>query len=153
MMSSKPDMFIEFMKPLKNVLIMLLVFVTTTAFARSPAGFVVGWGIGNIGRSGIPQLSPQDLADVVAISAGFRHGMALKNDGRVIVWGHIGTNPAAAPPDLTDVIAVSAGERFCLALKKNGSVGAWGEDSSGETRAPPGLSNVIAIAAGRERSL
>lgn len=138
---------------MKNTLFLLLGFITTTAFARSPAGFLVGWGMENGGRSGIPQLFPRGLADVVAISAGFSHGMVLKSDGRVIVWGHIGTNLAAAPPDLTDVTAVSAGERFCLALKKSGSVVAWGEDNYGETRVPPGLSNVIAIAAGRERSL
>lgn len=140
------------MRDIKNAIFVVLVFVTTTAFAGPPAGYVVGWGVGYGARFGVPHLPLKDLGDVVAISAGDSFGMAVKSDGRVIGWGHIGTNLATPPAGLNDVIAVSAGEYFCLALKKNGTVVGWGEDFYGETRPPPGLSNVIAIAAGVDLS-
>jgi len=91
-----------------------------------------------------PALVP-NLTDVVAISAGFTHRMALKSDGTLWGWGQneryqlgLGYGDKAyheepvQVPGMTDVAAVSAGDNFTLALKKDGTVWAWGGDSAGQ---------------------
>lgn len=86
-----------------------------------------------------------NLSDVVAVSAGFDHRMALRQDGTVWGWGknevyQLGQGygdqefhaEALPVPGLTDVVAVSAGGNFTLALKQDGTVWAWGMDSAGQ---------------------
>lgn len=90
-------------------------------------------GVGGIGQ----------LSSVVAIAAGPYHSLAIKSDGRVIVWGQniygqLGDgstqNHRSLPVALalTTVSAISAFTAHSLALKNDGSVWAWGLSNQGE---------------------
>jgi len=97
------------------------------------------------------------LTDIIAISAGHGHTLALRADGTVWVWGvrsisgvvpsaefiqnsdHVVSNPVQVGSRsgfgedalLTDVIAISAGNSHSLALKADGTVWSWGDNSDG----------------------
>jgi alpha-tubulin suppressor-like RCC1 family protein len=112
--------------------------------ALTTNGTVLGWN----DYTGYPyqgETPPADLTNVVAISAGGHHAMALKSDGSVLTWGY-GSGPSQSiVPGLTNAIAISAGEYCNLTLRSNGTVSLWPGHN------PPFLndsSNVIAIAAG-----
>ena len=83
-------------------------------------------------------------AGVVAIALGREHGLALKSDGTVVVWG----NAYGVPPGLVGVTAIAAGSTWSVALKGDGTVVAWGNSSAGATEVPHGLTGVVAVAAG-----
>ncbi len=124
----------------------------------------------------------QGLSNVVAISAGEDHSLALLSNGTVWAWGNdehgqLG-NGATRNSDvpvqvtgLTGVKAIATGGQFSMALLEDGKVEAWGFDGRGqignlsvlaeetetaETSVPvevEGLSGVTAIAAGRDHAL
>ena len=81
------------------------------------------------------------MEDVVAVSAGGWHTMAITSDGTLWGWGH---NSSAQLGDgtLTDrfvpkrimenVIAVSAGEEHTMAVRTDGSLWIWGSNEAGQ---------------------
>ncbi|HEY8598297.1 MAG TPA: S-layer homology domain-containing protein [Thermomicrobiales bacterium] len=122
------------------------------------------------------------LGDIVAVTGGEGHTLALAADGTVYAWGQnaqgqlgLGTSDTASHttpaqvPGLSDIVAVSAGYRYSLALKNDGTVWAWGQNIDGElgngslgtgncacvaTPAPvSGLAGVVSIAAGEGHGL
>jgi Regulator of chromosome condensation (RCC1) repeat len=110
------------------------------------------------------------LTNVVAISAGFSHSLALKADGTVIGWGDNDLGETNIPAGLTNVVAIAAGDEFSLALKADGTVVGWGDNYEGEATGVPNtvspyissgpvtiagqpLTNAVAIAAGDGFSL
>ncbi|MBE0541310.1 MAG: hypothetical protein IH623_07990 [Verrucomicrobia bacterium] len=101
---------------------------------------------GNISAWGERRIKPDDVTDVIALSAGVR-ALALKRDGTVFSWDR---TPGSLLK-LTNIIAIASGgghyERN-LALKNDGTVVAWGDED-----VPLGLSNVTAIAVGESHSL
>jgi len=113
--------------------------------------------------------------DLVAVTAGGSHSLAIVSDGAVWAWGDNrngqlgdGSNVDSHVPvrvrDLTDVTAVAGGAYHSLALRGDGTVWAWGlnqwgelgdgtnDDSSVPVRVA-GLTGVRAVAAGGDYSL
>ena len=93
---------------------------------------------------------PLDLTNAVAVAVGNSHSVALKPNGRVVVWGYNGSGQTNVPASASNVVAIAAGQDHTLALRSNGTVVAWG---NGGTGVPAGLSNVIAVSAGDYHSM
>jgi len=107
-------------------------------------GRLKAWGNGSLGQTNLPA----GLTNVIGISCGAYHGLALKSDGTVTSWGLDAFNQTNVPPGLGNVAQVAGGVQHSLALLTNGTVTAWGDNTYGQTNVPAGLSNVLAIAAG-----
>lgn len=105
---------------------------------------VAVWGDNSAGELDIYS----NLTDVLAVSAGYSHDLALLAGGTVVGWGDNEYGETQVPPNLTNAMAIAAGQEFSLALTANGTVIAWGYNALGATDVPPGLSNILAIAAG-----
>ncbi len=145
---------------------------------------VWGWGGDNFGQLGdgsanltgcFCELTPVQavgLSNVIAITNGSYHALALKSDGTVWAWGNNmsgqlgdGTTTSLSIPTqvaISNVVAIAAGQNHSYALKNDGTVWAWGDNSFGQlgtgtsTYTPlqvNGLSNVIAIANGFNHSI
>ena len=157
------------------------------SLALTHDGIVEAWGTNGEGEFGTGSASPSKsqvpipvpgLTDIIAIDAGYSHGIALRSDGLVFTWGsntsgECGRGPASSIPvavgqvqGLTGIIAISAGYECCLALRSDGTVWAWGDNTYGQlglgsssiTRATTptqvvNLSGVTGIAAGGIHSL
>ena len=145
---------------------------------------VASWGSGNSGTLGNGTTTGRTLYgdvtglpnNVMQISAGYRHILALLPDGTVRAWGdnQVGqlgdgsTTNRSTPVQvtgLTGVTQVSAGLLHSLALRSDGTVWAWGVNdfgqagtgSTGPDQLVPvrvtGLTGVIKISAGDDFSL
>ncbi|MBI3795231.1 MAG: RCC1 repeat-containing protein [Nitrospinae bacterium] len=157
--------------------------------ALTASGTAWAWGSNGFGQIGdgtnTDKLSPVQvqntsdpsgyLTNVVAVSAGYQHTLALTASGTVWAWGsnasgQIGdgtTTTRYAPVQVTGlsgIIAISAGYQHSLALTSTGAVVAWGSNSNGQigdgtttNRYAPVqigvVTNVIAITAGYQHSL
>ncbi|MCL2838421.1 MAG: leucine-rich repeat domain-containing protein [Oscillospiraceae bacterium] len=157
------------------------------SLALTSAGTVYGWGMNLDGQTGgddIDTLIPTrvrrsdgtDLQDIVAISAGGNHSLALTSNGTVYAWGANwagqlgngrisgamwdgGTNPAAQVLNLSSVIAISAGDMHNLALLSNGTVRVWGSQTTSLSpinvlhQNGSALTGITAISAGLNHNL
>lgn len=121
----------------------------------------LGWGDdGQIGNGtyssfmqSIIQTTPvKIMKDVVSISTGYAHSMAIKKDNTLWTWGYnynrqlgrsedelalytniVGDSIIITPVKvLEDVISVSAGEYYSMALKSNGTLWTWGDNKYGQ---------------------
>jgi alpha-tubulin suppressor-like RCC1 family protein len=64
---------------------------------------------------------PTGLSNVVAITAGTAHSLALKKDGTIVGWGINAEGKTQAPAGLSNVVAVAAGGEHSVALKSDGN--------------------------------
>ncbi|HLY08330.1 MAG TPA: RCC1 repeat-containing protein [Planctomycetota bacterium] len=123
------------------------------SLALTQDGTVWVWGANGEGELGTGATTPANapvpqpvagLSNIVAISAGTSHALALRNDGLVFVWGdntlgQLGNGSASSTPGavalvsgLTGITAISAGAYCNLALRSDGTIWGWGDDSSGQ---------------------
>ena len=115
------------------------------------------------------------LSNVVSVSAGKDHALALDGNGAVWAWGWNGsgalgngTGQHSATPTmvsgLADTVAIAAGANHSLGIKRDGTLWAWGRNAYGQLgvgdvsdRNSPqivdGLSDIVAVAAGDEHSV
>ncbi len=105
---------------------------------------VQAWGDNTFGQCAVPA----GLHDVVDLSAGQDHTLALRSDGTVVAWGRNDHGQCAVPVGLSGVVQVAAGADHSVALKADGSVVAWGLNTSGQCAVPAGLTGVGFVAAG-----
>ncbi len=127
--------------------------------ALFPGGTIlVAWGNNSHGQTDVPP----GLGEVVMVSSGWRHNLALRSDGTVAGWGWNQDGQTTIPlalgdPLLANVTAVSAGDYHSMALLENGSVVAWGGDADGQRSVPVDLTlptaDVVAISAGSYHSV
>ena len=97
---------------------------------------------------------PDGLTNIIAISAGAVHALALRQDGTVVAWGNEAASALGVtntPADLNNVMAVSAGDDFSLALLGNGQVMGWGNGSCAHV--PEYVHDVKALSAAAHRCL
>jgi alpha-tubulin suppressor-like RCC1 family protein len=164
----------------------------THSLALRDNGTVYAWGNGTSGQLGNSASSSSNtpvqvvgvggsgfLTNVVAVTAGGDHSLALRSDGSVVSWGsdsdgQLGNGPTndggssnvpVVVTGLTNVITIAGGGSHSLALKDDGTVVAWGDDTDGQLgnglpasdsdvfAAVSGLSTVVALAAGASHSL
>jgi alpha-tubulin suppressor-like RCC1 family protein len=95
--------------------------------------------LGRVTKEKIDNTTPQKiegLKNVVSISAGYRHSLALTENNTVFAWGlnvhgQLGTattdsSPSPVAVSITDIAQIIAGYDYSLALKKDGTVWGWG---------------------------
>jgi alpha-tubulin suppressor-like RCC1 family protein len=146
------------------------------SLALKTDGTVLSWGRDFAGQLGndtdfLDQATPvlvENATEVVAISAGGFHSLALRSDGTVLSWGwdYCGQVTQATPvivPELYDIVAVSAGGSHSLALNSRGEVFAWGCNdywqlgNQGSWHQPvptqTKLKSIVAVSAGGQFSL
>ncbi|MBF0408036.1 MAG: Ig-like domain-containing protein [Candidatus Riflebacteria bacterium] len=111
-------------------------------------GKIYSWGDNGYGQLGMGVnggffTSPSEITsptDVVAVSAGLYHSVALTSSGDVYVWGkNVGTvsnfNTPQKVATLNSIIAISAGDDHALALRSSGgskTLYSWGANDYGE---------------------
>lgn len=110
------------------------------------AGYYSSVGLrkdGTILIAGLPGLSanrPAGLTDIIEVSVGVQHVLALRRDRTVVAWNAgapSGNGEATIPSGLSDVVAVRAGIDSSMAIKGDGSVVRWGAAQSTATDAVP----------------
>ncbi len=123
------------------------------SLALKKDGTVWAWGDNGYGQAGqgskisilykIPVLVP-NLNNVIAITSGYNHNLALTNDGKIWAWGYNnqgqlgdGTNQEKESPkelsNLTNnIVAIAAGGGHSIALLNNGTVRSWGNNNNGQ---------------------
>lgn len=115
----------------------------------APLSPVLGWGSRSQGQANVPV-----LADVVAVSAGAEHSLALLKNGKVEAWGGNAAGQADVPANaLGRVTRIAAGFAHNLACKDDGTLVAWGESSYGRATVPNGINTATEVAAGGLHSL
>jgi alpha-tubulin suppressor-like RCC1 family protein len=125
---------------------------TEFSLALLSDGKVMAWGLNSQGQLGDGTTASSDVPvevtglteKVTAIAAGYQHGLAVLEGGKVVAWGKNlsgqlgnGTETSSdVPVEVTGLTekatAVAGGEEHSLALLEGGKVVAWGHNDSGQ---------------------
>jgi hypothetical protein len=118
------------------------------AIARNVDGELLAWGDNQHQQLELPDAvrSMARTGDLVSLSAGAHHALALDRSGKVVAWGSNELGQSEVPKILSPVTQIQAGPYFSVALLEDGSVRVWG--GSEEMAAPATLRAVKQIATG-----
>lgn len=108
--------------------------------------YLQGWG-----RNSELQCDVPTTANIIALAAGYYHGLAIKEDKSLIGWGY-NANGETHVPSGNSFVRVAAGYYHGVALRENGSLVAWGLNTEGQCNVPSG-NNYVAISAGNNYCL
>ena len=81
------------------------------------------------------------------------NGVALKEDGTLVIWGGNDYGQLTLPSSMGNVIDVATFGQAFLALNDNGEVFGWGNNANGLLNIPQGLSDVVSIAVGLQHAV
>jgi len=98
----------------------------------------------------LPRTSAQP---VIALAAGYSHGLALLSDHTLLAFGNNDHGQATIPAAFTNFLAIGAGAYHSLAVLPDTTVLTWGDNYQNFRNVPIGLSNVMAVAGGYYHSL
>ena len=121
---------------------------THHALALQADGTVLTWGDNVAGQLGVGAATPQQTApvqiptlqNIVALSAGYEHSLALKSDGTLLSWGRdsegqLGDSTAltqqstpVAVQGPSEIVGIASGIYHNVALKADGTLLAWGDN-------------------------
>jgi hypothetical protein len=121
--------------------------VTLVITSRAPPASAVAWGSDSMGQSGMPL----GWSNMVAISAGHSHSLALREDGTVLACGDATWGAASVPADVTNAIAIAAGQDYSVAALGDGRLRTWGRvarDPYAWPESPPDEHGIIIIVIG-----
>jgi alpha-tubulin suppressor-like RCC1 family protein len=139
----------------ERVTFVSLAFNQNASIALDDKGNVWSWGDGDGGQLGlgdsdsvvldVDYYTPQkisSLKDVVAISRGYDHTVALDSNGNVYTFGEndkgqlgTGNNEESDYPMLvtiSDIVMIAAGSDSTYAIDVNGVLWGWGENNDGQ---------------------
>jgi alpha-tubulin suppressor-like RCC1 family protein len=144
----------EMIQPLKPLTVLEAAAGRAHTLVRTKEGLVFSFGNTEFGQLGHGTAADQASElprpiealkgkHIVTIGSGFDHCVALRDDGRVYVWGYNGDyqlalgdeSDRAVPvlhPDVRDVVQLSVGADFALGLTNNGDVWGWGNNDIGQ---------------------
>lgn len=122
--------------------------------ARRADGRLWAWGTNSFGKLGanysplvvrtLPTQVSGTITDWAKISAGYDHGLALRDNGTIWAWGRgylgrLGTGnliDRSSPVPITGGISnwteISAGRQHSLALRADGTLWTWGDNNDGQ---------------------
>jgi hypothetical protein len=109
---------------------------------------VAGWGNG--ANFYIPQIG---LSNILTISTGIRHFLALKSDFSVVGLGDNSFGQTNIPNNLGPVAVAGAGLLHNLLLKSDATLIGWGSEANPPVGFFSGISNIVAISPGFFHSL
>jgi alpha-tubulin suppressor-like RCC1 family protein len=118
-------------------------------------------------NAGFPsyETNTPSLSNIIAISCGDMHNLALSRDGRVYGWGRNGYGEATGIPstnspffsdgwvshggkEVTNVVAIAGGTEYSLGIRFDGTLVNWGYTNNRAFPLPLGLTNAVAVASG-----
>ena len=118
------------------------------ALALQADGTVLTWGDNAYGQLGVSATTPQQTApvqitslqNIIALSAGYNHNLALKSDGTLLSWGgdengQLGDSTArkeqytpVAVQGASEIIGISSGLYHNVAVRADGTLLSWGDN-------------------------
>ncbi len=110
---------------------------------------LLAWGKNSDGQTNVPPAA----TNLLAVSPGWQHGLALRADGNLVTWGYAGFGLATIPTEATNIVAIAAGDYHSLALRADGTVFAWGKNEAGESTVPVNATNIVALDGGYSHTL
>jgi len=140
--TKKSDVSKLMMRATLSVAAMLMVL------SLSAQGRLVAWGdSANSVITGVPVGN-----NFVKVSAGWRHAVAVRQDGTIVSWGWDGYGQVSATPPGT-FSAVAAGYTHSVAIRTDGSLESWGSNLYNQVSSTPSGNDYVAVAAATDYSI